>query len=430
MFVIYNVLLFLALTVALPYYAAIFLVKGKYRRSLGPKLGFVSEDKFRGLSGNPRIWVHAVSVGEVTAAAPIIHHLKKALPEACILVSTGTETGQDMAARIIPEAALCFYLPIDFPWIVKRLLLLVEPRVVVLIETELWPNLLRACHKRGVSVLLVNGRISRRSFKRYLYSRFFWKKVLKCLDGAAMISDIDASRIEEIGMDASKVTVIGNAKFDALAAKVEPRMEAEMKSLFEITPQDTVFVAGSTHDGEESVILDVYRRLLDVNRDILLVIAPRHIDRSLSVLELVMNGGLTDVVMYSALKKGEGRQGRRVVIVDTIGDLFKIYSIATFVFCGGSLVKRGGQNILEPAAWGKVVFYGPSMEDFQEERLLLEGCGAGACVRNGEELYRAVTELIAHPELLRGKGEAGRLAVLKSRGMGKRYADYILTFLQ
>jgi len=191
---------------------------GKYRKSIGPKFGFIPRKVFEEMRGSPRIWVHAVSVGEVTAAAPIISSLREMYPEACIVLSTSTETGQEMARRLVTDATAHIYYPLDIPVVVRKVIERVNPDIFVPVETEIWPNFIRACAKRGTRIVMVNGRISPRSFRRYRRTRFFWKRIMNMLDMMGAISAIDASRLEALGVEPSRIHVLGNAKYDSLAA--------------------------------------------------------------------------------------------------------------------------------------------------------------------------------------------------------------------
>ena len=429
---LYNALLFAAAVFAVPFYGARMLLTGKYRRSLGPKFGRLSPEIVSRLreSGTPRIWVHAVSVGEVTAAAPIVAALCSRFPAACIVLSTSTETGREMARKLATAATVHIYYPLDIPCVVRKVLDRVRPDVFIPVETELWPNFIRLCRERGTRIVMANGRISPRSFRRYRATRFFWKKILAALDDAGVISEIDAERLAVLGMPSSRIHVLGNAKYDGLAARVSPELEREIAGLLDMTPGEGALVAGSTHEGEETVILDVYRRLLERRPDFKLILIPRHIERGEAVAEIIRQAGFADVIRMSEIRAGRSRRGERVVLVDVIGELFKVYSLATVVFCGGSLVRKGGQNLLEAAAWGKVVFHGPHMDDFHNEQVLLEEAGAGIAVRNGEELFRGIRDLLDDPDLLRRKGEAGRRAVAANRGAAARYADLIADVLR
>lgn len=428
-FSLYNIALFIAASLAVPYYLLKMVLTGKYRRSLGAKFGMMGEELFLTMEGAPRIWIHAVSVGEVTAAAPVVAALRAELPGACIVLSTSTETGQDMARSLVTEATAIIYYPLDIPFVVRKVIKRVNPDVFVMTETELWPNFLHACKERNIKVIMVNGRISPRSFRRYRLSRFFWKRVLSFVDRVGVISEVDGERILSLGLSPERMEVMGNAKYDGLAAKVSPALEEEIAMRLSITPEEHVFVAGSTHEGEESVVLDVYRRLLPDYPAMKLILIPRHVERGAAVREIVARGGFADVITLSAINAGQRRKSERIIIVDVIGELFKIYSLATVVFCGGSLVPRGGQNILEPAAWGKVVFHGPSMDDFLSEKNILAGIGAGITVTSGEELLAGVRRMLSRPALLREKGEAARKAIISNRGAAKRYAGMIMASL-
>lgn len=425
--VLYNVLLFVAAVFAVPFYGAKMVLTGKYRQSFGPKFGRISPALASLMQGEGelRIWVHAVSVGEVTAAAPIVTALRSRFPKACIVLSTSTETGQEMARKLATDATVHIYYPLDIPCVIRKVIDQVRPDIFVPVETELWPNFIRLCRARGTRIVMANGRISPRSYRRYHATRFFWKEILTALDAAGVISQTDAKRLTALGMPSSQIQVLGNAKYDGLAARAFPALEREIADRLGIEPGEGVLVAGSTHEGEEAVVLDVYRRLLEEMPDFKLILIPRHIERGDAVLEAVHRAGFSDAIRMSEIRAGRSRCGERIIVVDVIGELFKVYSLATIVFCGGSLVPKGGQNILEAAAWGKVVFHGPHMEDFRDEHVLLEAVGAGITVRDGEELFTGIRALLADPDLLRTKGESGRRAVAANRGAASRYADMI-----
>ncbi len=420
----YNLLLLFAAIFAIPYCGLKMLLTGKYRHSLGPKLGLNRSDALKSLAGRPRIWVHAVSVGEVTAAAPIIRELYSLFPEADIVLSTSTETGQLMANKLATGASVIYY-PLDIPCVVKKVLDCVRPDVFVPVETEVWPNFIRLCRKRGTRVVMVNGRLSPRSFYRYRRTRFFWKGVFGRISEAGMISTVDGERIGRLGMDTSHIKVIGNAKYDGFAAAASPQWREETAGRLGVDSGAEILVAGSTHEGEESVILDVYRRLLEKRPELKLILVPRHVERAQAVADLLRRSGFPDFIQMSQINVGQRREAERVLLVDAIGELFKIYSLATVVFCGGSLVKKGGQNILEAAAWGKVVFHGPHMDDFRDEVKLLHEAGAAITVSGGEELYAGIDKFLDNPPLLHEKGEAGQRAVAAARGAAARYATLV-----
>jgi 3-deoxy-D-manno-octulosonic-acid transferase len=430
MYILYNIILFLASAFLIPYYGIKILATGKYKKSIGQKIGVIPLEiarKIKEAKNTPRIWVHAVSVGEVTAAAPIISFIRKAYPDSLIVLSTSTETGQEMARKIIEAATTFIYYPLDIPFVIKKVIDLVRPDIFITVETEIWPNFMHICKKRDVRIAMVNGRVSPRSFARYKATRFFWRRLLCLIDAIGAISENDARRLEVMG--AKRVRVLGNAKYDSFASKADKSLLGDMRNRLNIPEGSKVLVAGSTHEGEEDVVLKVYRGLKRKYEDMILVMVPRHVERARDVLAMVEKEGNRCISM-SEINGGKKRLNENVVIVDVIGELFCAYGLATFVFCGGSLVPKGGQNILEPAAWGKVVFYGPFMDDFPDEKEALESSGAGITVTNGEELLEGMLNLMKDPDELYRRGREGREIVAANAGASKRYADMIKEVLK
>jgi 3-deoxy-D-manno-octulosonic-acid transferase len=425
MYILYNIILMVAALFVVPYFLLKIIFTGKYRQSFVQKLGGRQTKMLAHLQDGPRVWIHAVSVGEVTAAAPIVASLKMKRPEVEIIFSTSTETGQEMARKFIKGAAAFIYFPLDIQYIVRKMIKLVNPDVFVLVETELWPNFLQVCKMRHVKALMVNGRISPRSYNKYRLTRLFWKRILYNLNAAGMIAEIDAVRLQNIGMDSTKINVLGNAKYDALAALAAPALREEIARRFNARQNERFFVAGSTHEGEEKIIIHVYQELLKHYPELKLIMVPRHIERTNDVLGLLRQANIDDVVTLSDINKGRKRKDERVIVVDVIGELFKVYSLASVVYCGGSLVPRGGQNILEAAAWGKVIFYGPSMEDFSAEKALMEEAGCGVTIKNAEELLHGIIQALENPAEMKRRGERGKAVVLANIGAAARYADLI-----
>jgi 3-deoxy-D-manno-octulosonic-acid transferase len=423
---VYNIFLILAAIPGLVFFLLKMLMTGKYRHSFFQKLGLRQKHLLADIGAGRRIWIHAVSVGEVIAAVPIIAALKHQEPGAKIIFSTSTETGQGMAKNLSRDADAFIYFPLDIPLCVNRMLDLVRPDVFVLVETELWPNFLASCRRRGVGVVMVNGRISPRSFGKYRSSRFFWRQVLRNIDQAGMITQMDADRFQQIGMDTQKIQVLGNAKYDALAAVASPEVRGDIARRFRIDPEERFLVAGSTHPGEEEILIRVYLALFKQDPGFRLILVPRHIERTNAVLDLLRQRGLNDIITVSRMLGGQARRGERVIVVDVIGELFKVYSLATVVYCGGSLVPRGGQNILEAAAWGKVIFYGPSMEDFSQEAALLEDAGAGRRIADEQALLEGIRKVIADPQDLQARGQRGQAVVRANMGAAARYAEMII----
>ena len=429
MLLIYNILLWFAVPFVALYYGTKIMLTGKYRKGFGQRFGIFPPEVLSGLKGSPRIWVHAVSVGEVTAAAPIIASLRGQLPDACIVLSTTTETGQEMARLIVNGANAFIYYPLDISFVVRKAIDQVQPDIVVLVETELWPNFIRCCRSHGVKVVMTNGRLSPRSFRKYALTRFFWKGILDTVDEVGVISEADGQRFRSLGVSESRLHVFGNAKYDSLAAKVSPSVQEEIGLRLNIRPGERVFAAGSTHEGEDGIIIGVYRELLKTWPGVKLIIAPRHIERTQAVLALAREAGFEDTIAMTEIARGKKGRDERIIVVDVIGELFKVYSLATLVFCGGSLVPKGGQNVLEAAAWGKVVFYGPFMDDFREETTMLEETGIGMTVKNNEELLAGIVKMMADPKDLARRGERGRRMIRANMGASGRYAELIKTCL-
>ena len=425
MYILYNTILFAAAFVILPYFLLKMVFAGKYRKSLIQKLGGRQTQILANLGDGPRVWIHAVSVGEVTAAAPIVTSLKLKRPEIKIIFSTSTETGRQMAQQLVKDADAFIYFPLDIPYVVRKIIRLAKPAVFVMVETELWPNFLQACKLSKAKTLMVNGRISPRSYNKYRLTRCFWKRVLADLCAAGMIAEVDASRIKSIGMPPDRIEVLGNAKYDALAAMAAPALQEEIARRVNRQIGERFFIAGSTHPGEEEIVIRVYQQLLKYHPDFKLIIVPRHVERTAAIMHLLQSAGLPDIITMTDMNNGKIREKERMLIIDVIGELFKIYSLATIVYCGGSLVPKGGQNILEAAAWGKVIFYGPSMEDFSEEKVMLEEVGCGVTISNEEELLQGILQALEQPEELVGRGARGKDVVAANMGAAVRYAEMI-----
>ncbi len=425
----------------LPYLAYNLLITGLYasvlppalvarwtRKDLRPfidqRLGFgIDLQSGAKTGGRPRIWVHAVSVGEATVAEMLVSALRQCLPGCLPVVSTATRQGQQVARKRLPPEVGCFYAPLDVIPALRRVLEALRPHLLVCLETELWPNLLAEAHRFGAKVAVVNGRLSVRSVGRYRKLGSLMRRVLENVDLFSMISDEDARRIESIGAPRHKIRVNGNAKFDLRLESDSEGQALETRRIYGLRPGEPVLVAGSTRQGEERLVLEAYMDLRHAFGPFLLILAPRHVERASLVARWVAEKGLA-CQFHSELAGGRPRRAE-VVVVDTVGDLFRIYSLATVVFCGGSLVPLGGQNILEPAAWGKPVIYGPHMDDFSEARSMLESCGAGRTVYSASDLARAARRILAEPALACKLGEAARKALKDHNGAVHRHAEAV-----
>jgi len=406
----------------LPAFATQAVLRGKYRRGLGERLGCVP----RWAGSLPPVWLHAVSVGEVMAATPLARELAARWPELPLLVSTVTDTGRGVAEGRLPARQFVFF-PLDFGWAVRPALDRLRPRAVLLTETEIWPNFLRACSTRGIPVVLVNGRISQRSFPRYRRVRRFFGRVLQGIRLFCMQTPEDARRILDLGAPPERVHVVGNLKFDL--AGVGPATGGTdgpaVRQMLGLPPSRPVLVAGSTHRGEEGPVLEAFKAVRRSVPDLTLLLAPRHPER-LGEVEALLERERLPWVYRSRLPADVLPA---VILVDTMGELARLYAAGTVVFVGGSLVPIGGHNILEPASHARPVLFGPHMGNFADmARLFLEH-QAGVQVREAGMLAEEILRLLREPNVAGRMGESGRAIVGTHRGAGRRTVDLLEALL-
>jgi len=412
---LYSVATLLALVVFSPYLLYQVLRYNKYVGSLGQRLGYLPVSF--NLDAEASIWVHAVSVGEVLAARPIVTGLRTRYPHLRLFLSTTTLSGQNVARRSVPDADAVFYMPFDWTFTVRRTLDVVKPKLFVMVETEIWPNLLRECRRRGVRTALVNGRISSRSFPRYRIIRPFIARVLADIDRLCVQSEVTARRLIQLGADASRITKTGSLKFDSLDPSTAPgRGRERVLRFFRISTGRLVLVAGSTSKGEEDAVIRAFNRvrISSTSASALLILAARHPERFDEVVRLCQREGLSTVRRSDLPIDAE--PSADVVVVDTIGELAQLYQIATVVFVGGSLVPAGGHNILEPAVHGKPIVFGPHMENFAEIARTFLADGAAVQVHSARELEDVVVALMADPVRRARLGAAARTLVDANRG--------------
>ena len=409
---------------SLPFVLLYTRLTGRYSDHLRERLGFIPFGAVQRLTGRPRIWIHAVSLGEVKVAGSIIGALREIMPSCSIIISGMTEHGRNLARETFGEEIPVIYAPIDFVGSVRKALSLLRPDAMIFLETEIWPAWLFEARRMGIKTALVNGRISVRSIDGYLKLLPFFKEVLKNLDLFSMILEEDAVRIRSMGADPLKIEINGNAKYDLFTTIPDPGIEMKMRQTLNLHTSERIIVAGSTRQGEEEMILDAYVEALGEFPDTLLIIVPRHIDRTSEIGAMISDRGLK-YQLRTEIGEGKGKRTEKIIIINTFGELFKVYSVGTIVFCGASLVPLGGQNPLEPAVWGKAVLYGPSMEDFLDAKDLLERAGASVPVSTLEELGEKILWLLGHPEESMGFGNRARKAVLKNQGAAERHAKAI-----
>jgi 3-deoxy-D-manno-octulosonic-acid transferase len=423
MYFIYSLLILLFGALASPYLAYQAIRYKKYVGSLGQRMGYLPVSF--NLDGEQSIWIHAVSVGEVLTARALISDLKRHYPHLRIFLSTTTMGGQQVARRNVQDVDAVFYFPFDLAFIVRRTLRLVRPRLFIMMETEIWPNLLRQCKKLGVATVMVNGRISSRSYPRYKLVRPFFKTVLADVDRFCMQSEESARRLADIGADPSRITVTGSLKFDSLEMPGAPtpgRGRERVLRYFRMSPGRPVIVAGSTMRGEEEVLFQAYRKMRATGNT-LLVIAPRNPERFGEVTQLARNQAFLTVKRSDLPIDAEPRG--EVVVLDTIGELAQLYQIATAVFVGGSLVDSGGHNILEPAVFGKPIVFGPYMQNFKEIAETFVTHEAAIQVQSARALEEALLALLTDPVRRAKLGAAARALVESNRGAKDRSLNVI-----
>ncbi|MFH1148351.1 MAG: 3-deoxy-D-manno-octulosonic acid transferase [Pseudomonadota bacterium] len=426
-FGIYDILLNLFFVLFFPLFFLYSLCTGRYRQGLGERLGIYSSSVKKKLeAGSRRLWIHAVSVGEVRAAGVLISALKDLAPDFVFVLSTTTEQGYKIARERLASEAACLLFPIDTGWAVRRALKLVRPEAVICLETELWPGFIYQVHKYGAKLLLVNGRISVRSFGRYRKIKWFISPLLEKFDYMSVIRKDDADRLMALGANAKRVIVHGNMKFDLVAQDVLPGTEKIVRDRVGIGPDHPVFIAGSTHKGEEELVLGAFGFLRRKYPDLLLIIAPRHVERSLEVECLLKKEG----VEYSKWSDFDKAEGGSAILVDQMGPLFELYSIGTIVFCGGSLIPYGGHNIMEAAIWGKVVFYGPHMYDFLDATALLESVGAGVEIRGVRQFVEMAMWCLENPSESQARGLHGKRIIEANKGAARKQAGLIKKVLE
>jgi 3-deoxy-D-manno-octulosonic-acid transferase len=373
LYTVYQIMIGLLFYGSLPILLLLVLATGRHRRGLQQRLGFYARIP-KGDSDQVRVWLHAASVGEVQAAKAIINTLRKKLLKTQFILTTMTTHGQSVAQEQLPPDVFCLLAPLDVPLVVDRVLDAIDPDVYICLETELWPLLLHKAAARGVKLVLINGRMSEKSCHNYLKLKFFFSSVLKKFNRIVVISERDRQRYLALGADEAVLAVEGNVKYDLVLPDDSGNMKDRFRSLLDLPDDLDVLITGSTHTGEEEALVPLYLHLC-AEKDLLWILAPRHLERLPTIEEMLRSHGLS-FDRFSELLKGRKRQNT-LVILDSLGELASLYATATFVFCGGSLVPKGGHNMMEAAIWGKPVFYGPSIGDFRDAAELLESVQAG-----------------------------------------------------
>jgi 3-deoxy-D-manno-octulosonic-acid transferase len=421
MYVFYSLLLACAALLSLPWWIIQMLRLGKYRSGLGERLGFVPGRLNDAQLGS--IWVHAVSVGEVLAVSQLITELQRQYPDRQIFVSTTTATGQKLARQRFGDNRV-FFMPLDFGFAVRRYLNALKPQMIVIAETEFWPNLLHLAGKRETSLAIVNARISDRSFPRYKRFKSFFGHVLSEVDLFLTQTADDAQRLREIGAPTERVRVSGNLKFD-----VRPNVQSELIAGLRaaIGKDSPVIVCGSTAEGEEEPLLAAFKTVQQQFPTAVMILAPRHPERFEKVAELILAAGF-------ALQRRSVWQSPQpirsgIFLLDSVGELAAVYELADIAFVGGSLVPTGGHNILEPAQYGAAILVGPHTFNFREIVSIFEQGGAVKTV-TAEILCLQLLSLLGHSEERQNMGRAAKELFVKHAGATHRTLDALAPLLR
>ncbi len=431
MYILYNILIILVFIIlVLPYFLYRLVVEKGFGHRFRQNMGLVSREEIAPVADSNCIWLHGASVGEMVAISPLVKEIKNLMPERKVLVSAVTVGGYDMARQIMPEADAIINFPLDLPLVSSSMVRRIRPGIFIMVETELWPNFLRAIRSRHIPAMMMNGRISEKSVKSYRYLSGLLRDMLDTISLFCMQSSIDAEYITRLGADPEKIIVTGNTKFDQTYAEVSPEDLTAYKTELGLGEDAyPVIVAGSTHRTEEEAVLTSFTALRKKYPRARLIIAPRKLNRIEEIKKVNAKFGY-EMGFRSELKEMEGKRPEfPVLMLDTIGELGRIYAIGDIVFVGGSLVRYGGHNVLEPAAHAKPILVGPSMEDFKDSYSLLSKAGGCRMVADTNGLTEAFLEIAEDDALRKKMGEASIQIIRENRGAALKTIHYLTELL-
>ncbi len=426
---IFDLAYLLLLLCAAPWLLYSAVRHGKYREGFGQKLFGLVPIRARTEDRPPRtcVWLHAVSVGEVNLLEPVMRQLRQARPDLEIVVSTTTRTGMQLARRRFVDHHV-FYCPLDFSWAVSRALSRLSPDLLVLAELELWPNLIRTAGRHGVPVAVVNGRLSDRSFRGYRRIAPIVGPTIRAISLLAVQNERYAERFRMLGADPGRIEVTGSIKFDGAQTERTNPATRQLRQLWRLTDEDRVLLAGSTQEPEETLVLETFAQLLRHHPEWRLIVVPRHPERFEQVAARIADSGLA-WQRRSELTGKANEPTAKVLLVDAVGELGAWWGVAHVGFVGGSLGQRGGQNMIEPAAYGVAVCFGPNTWNFRQTVETLLSRDAAQVVRDGPELTRFVLNCAERPEQVHQLGEAARQVVREQQGATRRTVDLLLPLL-
>lgn len=423
MYVIYNILAVIVVILALPVFFVRLSREAGFGERLKQSFGALPAATLERVANKQAIWVHAASVGEIVATSPIVKEIRRELPGVPIVVSVVTASGYAMAKRIIPEADGIIFFPLDLPVLSYSVVDKIRPQAFLMVETELWPNFLKAVRKFNIPAMMVNGRISDKSVNRYVYFRTILRDMLDTIDMFCMQSNIDAKYITRLGADPVRVVVTGNTKFDQSYTELTLEDKNQMLAALGLRNTDQILVAGSTHRGEEELLFPAFSEVRAQFPHTKFIVAPRDPLRADELIELAAKHNFTAVRRTSLPDNQSGKPD--MIIIDTIGELGKIYGLGDLVYVGGSLIPHGGHNILEPAAHGKTILVGPHMFNFKETYALFSERGVCLTVQDSAGLAETMLTLLHNPEQRQALGREALAIINENRGASHKSALYL-----
>ena len=421
----YNLFMTVGVIVFAPLLFVKVILTPKYRSRSLKRFGFaLGQSPGGSASGRPRIWVHALSVGEVASARNLVQELRRSYPQGLIIFSSATRSGESFARALLQEYVDCFVpFPFDLLWSVKRLIAWAKPDLFVLVETDFWPNFLRELNRRDIPCLLVNGRASDSSFASYRRFRWLFRPLFNSFRALAMQTEQDAISMRQLGVDPARLAVLGNLKYDAALSGSGAKAGLDRAAL-QIPEQALVWVAGSTHRGEEEIIFSAFQKLVQSCANLFLVVAPRNVERGAEIAAMAAQRGLS-----ACRRSVDGAGGGSVLILDTLGELASVYDLCDVAFVGGSLVAERGHNPLEPAVYGKPVLFGPHMEDFAEISRDLLAAGGARQIHDAEDLLAGLSLLLSDPAERERAGRQAQELIASRRGVTEAHLALIRTVL-
>ncbi len=414
MFIVYDLIFIIFAILYIPYLT----IRRKWHRGFCVRFGFIPKETIKLLSAKKNIWIHAVSVGEVLAIVDLIEKLKKKFPNYQIVCSTVTKTGYKIASERLASLGVVIFAPLDFSWIIRTFVRAINPQIYIAAETEIWPNLYTYLSRKGIPIVQVNGRISDKAFKGYQKVKWLTRRVLGSVNVFCVQSDLDQERVIALGADPKRVRVFGNIKFDNVPQACDFKLED-----LGFTSNQWLLVAGSTHPGEEVILMNTYRNLMNDFPQLRLVLVPRHVERSEEVVALVNDQGFIPV-RFSTLGHA-AIDAKTIVVVDEIGKLRTLYSLSKIVFIGKTLTVGGGQNMIEPAAFGRAIILGPHTYNFKDVVRIFLHEGALIQVNDNEELLARIKALLRNSNEMNQMGLAAKRIVEKYQGATTKTVEVI-----